>query len=769
MQARALIAAAGLFGLLILGAHDAGAQSIAVAPAASPPASSPSLTKRLPPVYPTNRPRIGLALSGGGARGFAHVGVLRALETLQIPVDCIAGTSAGSAVAAAYASGLSPDAIEKFLKSADWDRDMFDDLPPRKDLSTRRKAEEKSYLFDVTVGLRDGSIMLPPGLISGQKIELFLHGMLGESGILDSFDQLPIPFRAMATDLEAGELVVQDRGSLVTAVRASMAVPSAFAPVHSDGKLLVDGGLTRNMPVDIVRKMCADVVIAVDIGSPLLTRQELSNPFGIGGQMISILMERNMRDSRADIRPGIDVLVRPELGDISAANFTRGIGGIPAGEAAMLAARGELSRLMLSETDYAGWQTARAERGRRDNSYGSVRVVGVTPAVERLLLDQAAVPPSGELDPVRMQTVINRWNANADFDRIGYSLQPGNPSQVLQINVIEKAWGPDFLHFGMNASADSGNTSMFNVMGGFRRPNANSYGAEFKAEGQIGTTTRGFIEFFQPFDFGRFNLFVAPQLLAEKMPVWIFFGNTNVAQYAVVTEQAGLDFGIQGLLGEGRLGFFGGLRKQMPVTGAIGDPSVKNTFVASQASVTIDQLDSTDFPRHGYRFNASYRLEQDYQQQPSREYLTRLVQANAKWVGSEGNHTIAASVRAGEAYGNIALNQAFSLGGFMNLSGFRINQTLGTSLRYGSLSYQYRVLTLPQPLGRGAYAGLALEGGQMSGLTLGSNTQGWVPGATAFLGLSTAIGPVYVGYGYANPSGMPGSRLWYIFLGRPAF
>ena len=276
MQARALIVAAGLFGLLVLGAHDAGAQSTAVAPAASPPASSPTMTKRLAPVYPTNRPRIGLALSGGGARGFAHVGVLRALETLKIPVDCIAGTSAGSAVAAAYASGLSPDAIEKFLKSADWDRDMFDDLPPRKDLSTRRKAEEKSYLFDVTVGLRDGSIVLPPGLISGQKIELFLHGMLGESGILDSFDQLPIPFRAMATDLEAGELVVQDRGSLVTAVRASMAVPSAFAPVQSDGKLLVDGGLTRNMPVDIVRKMCADVVIAVDIGSPLLTSNGLS-------------------------------------------------------------------------------------------------------------------------------------------------------------------------------------------------------------------------------------------------------------------------------------------------------------------------------------------------------------------------------------------------------------------------------------------------------------------------------------------------------------
>jgi len=774
MHARAFIAVlniAGLVaGLMALGVHEAAAQSsIAVAPPSSPSSTAAPL-KRTAPVYPTNRPRIGLALSGGGARGFAHVGVLRALETMRIPVDCIAGTSAGSAVAAAYASGLTPDEIEKFLKSADWDRDMFDDLPPRKDLSTRRKSEEKSYMFDVTVGLRDGSIMLPPGLISGQKIELFLHAMLGESGIFESFDQLAIPFRAMATDLEAGELVVQDRGSLVTAVRASMAVPSAFAPVQSEGKLLVDGGLTRNMPVDIVRKMCADVVIAVDIGSPLLTRQELSNPFGIGGQMISILMERNMRDSRAEIRPGIDVLVRPELGDISAANFTRGIQGIPAGEAAMLAARGDLSRMILPDTDYAAWQAARADRARVDNSYGSVRIVGVTPAVERLLLDQAAVPASGELDPIRMQTVINRWNANADFDRIGYSLQPGNPSQVLQISVIERAWGPDYLHFGMNASADSGNTSMFNVMAGFRRPNANGYGGEFKAEGQIGTTNRGFVEFFQPFDYGSFNLFVAPQLLAEKVPIWIFNGNTNVAQYAVVTEQAGLDFGIQGLLGEARLGVFGGLRKQFPITGAIGDPAIKTNFVASQASVTIDQLDATDFPRHGYRFNTSYRLEQDYLSQPSREYLTRLVQANAKWVGSAGNHTIAGSVRAGEAYGNVALNQAFSLGGFMNLSGFQINQSLGTSLRYGSLSYQYQLLTLPQPLGRGVYAGMALEGATMSGgQILGSNTNGWVPGATLFLGANTAIGPVYAGYGYANPSGLPGSRLWYIFLGRPAY
>jgi NTE family protein len=404
-----------------------------------------------------------------------------------------------------------------------------------------------------------------------------------------------------------------------------------------------------------------------------------------------------------------------------------------------------------------------------DNSYGSVLITGVTPAVQRLLLDQAAVPRSGELDPIRMQTVINRWNANADYDRIGYSLQPGNPSQVLQISVIERAWGPDYLHFGMNASADSGNTSMFNIMAGFRRPNANGYGGEFKAEAQIGTTNRGFLEFYQPFDFGRFNLFVAPQLLLEKMPIWIFFGNTNIAQYAVETQQAGLDFGIQQLLGEVRLGVFGGERKQMPVTGAVNDPTLKTTYYGAQASITIDQLDATDFPRQGYRFNTSYRLEQDNQNQPfTADYVARVAQVNARWVGSVGNHTIGGSVRAGEA-SNPSLNQAFSLGGFMNLSGYQVNQTLGTSLRYGSLSYQYQLLTLPQPLGRGVYAGVALEGAQMQGNILGSNTQGVVPGATLFLGANTAIGPVYAGYGYANPPGVGGSRLWYIFLGRPVY
>ncbi|HMS78213.1 MAG TPA: patatin-like phospholipase family protein, partial [Burkholderiaceae bacterium] len=234
----------------------------AAVPAGPPPGAPTAAMPR-----PAGRPRIGLALSGGGARGFAHVGVLRALEAMRIPVDCIAGTSAGSAVGAAYATGHAPDAIEASLRSVDWDRDMFDDAPPRRDQQPRRRTEEKAYLLDLTFGYRDGSVLLPPGL-------------------------------------------------------------------------LVDGGLTRNMPVDVVRAMCADVVIAVDIGGPLLKREELGSVFGVAGQMIGILMERNMRESRAQVRPGVDVMIRPELGDIGSGRFSRGVCRIPPPGAAARPGRG---------------------------------------------------------------------------------------------------------------------------------------------------------------------------------------------------------------------------------------------------------------------------------------------------------------------------------------------------------------------------------------------------------------------------------------------
>jgi NTE family protein len=744
------------FGVALMAAFgNTGAIAQAVAPAA--PAAVGEAT-----ASPVARPRIGLALSGGGARGFAHVGVLRALEAMRVPIDCIAGTSAGSAVGAAYASGLSPDEIERSLRTADWDRDMFDDAPPRRDQQPRRRNEEKAYLLDLTVGVRDGSLLMPPGLISGQKIELFLHRMFGASTLLGSFDQLPIPFRAIATDLELGEMVSQDRGNLATAVRASMAVPSVFAPVQSNGRLLVDGGLTRNMPVDIVRGMCADIVIAVDIGSPLLKREELGNAFGVAGQMVSILMERNMRDSRAEIRPGIDVMIHPELGDIGAASFSRGVDGIPAGEKATHEVAAQLASLALPNDGYAAWQSARSAKVVRNSRYAGVRVIGTDAVGARAMVAQVGLPESGELDRPSLERAINSWNSTGDFDRIGYSLVPTGSGQTLEIEAVERAWGPNFLRFGLGASADSNANGVFNVMLGFRRPRINAWGGEFKSEFQFGSTSRLTVELFQPVNRGNARFFLNPQLLAEEVPVWVFDEKNRIAEYAVRTRQAGLDLGVQGAVGEARLGVFGGARRSYTRTGSVNFPEADDDFVGGQFSLLADQLDATDFPRDGYLVGLTARAEQVTPDVGAR-YTTHRVQFSAKKVASWGDHTFAAAFRAGEASDQIALNQAFSLGGFMNLSGLQTNQVLGTSVRYVSLSYQNQILTLPNPLGRGVYAGLAVEAGEMRGQSVGFTREGWIPGATAYFGAHTAIGPVYLGYGNAKG----GNRLIYLFLGRP--
>lgn len=761
----------------VLAALGGGGAFAKQAPAAQPAPPAPTVRTDAPPgVEPVGaspslagskrpdgtRPRIGLALSGGGARGFAHVGVLRALEQMRIPVDCIAGTSAGSAVGAAYASGLSPDQIEQALRSADWDRDMFDDAPPRRDQQARRKNEEKAYLLDLTIGVRDGSVMIPPGLVSGQKIELFLHRMLGASALLESFDQLSIPFRAIATDLEVGEMVVQDRGSLVTAVRASMAVPSAFSPVQSNGRLLVDGGLTRNMPVDVVQALCGDVVLAIDIGGPLLKRGELGSAFGVAGQMINILMERNMRESRADVRPGRDVLIRPELGDIGSTAFSRGVDGIPAGEVATLAAAPELAHLILSQEDYAAWQQARAARVVRNDAYTGVRVVGTDRATGRALLSQAGLPVSGTLNRARLESAINTWNSSGDFDRIGYSLKADGPGQVLELEVLERSWGPNFLRFGLGAAADSRSNGIFNVILGYRRPHINDWGGEFKSELQFGSTARFAAELYQPFNRGDARFFANPQFLAEEVPVWLFAGGTRVAEYGVRTTQIGLDLGVGGRIGDIRLGVFAGNRDTFVRTGSPLLLSAKNDFWGGQVSLVADQLDATDFPRDGYQLGVTLRSEEVF---PDRgdAYSTHRVQVSGKQVGSWGRHTVAAAFRVGEASRRSALNEVFSLGGFMNISGLQVNQVLGTSLRYASLSYQNQILTLPNPLGRGLYAGLAVEGGEMDGLTIGQETKGWLGGVTGYLGAHTAIGPVYFGYGVAGN----GNRLVYLFLGRP--
>src|SRR5216684_2724749 len=282
------------------------------------------------PRDPLLRPRICVVLSGGGARGIAHIGVLKVLEDLKIPIDCIAGTSMGAVVGGLYASGMSARDIESTMRSVDW-QEAFRDAPPRRDLAFRRKQDDRNFLVRLPLGLKHGQILLPKGFIQGQKLQETLRQLTLQFNDSTDFDQLPTAFRAVATDLESGEAVLLDKGDLAIAMRASISAPGLFAPVETQGLLLVDGGLAENLPIDVARQMRADILIVSDVSFPLQPRSALDSALSISNQMLAILVRKETDRQRATLSTS-DILIEPILGSTSSTDFTAAASSIAAGE-----------------------------------------------------------------------------------------------------------------------------------------------------------------------------------------------------------------------------------------------------------------------------------------------------------------------------------------------------------------------------------------------------------------------------------------------------
>src|SRR5688572_24220470 len=319
----------------------------------------------------TSRPRIGLVLSGGGARGAAHIGVLKVLEENRIPVDAIAGTSMGAVVGGLYASGLSAADIERVMTSVDW-QDAFRDRPARKDLNFRRKLEDQNYLVKFPLGLKGRKFRLPRGLVQGQKLTQILRGLTLPVAQIQNFDDLAIPFRAVATDIVTGDRVVIDHGDLTTAMRASLSAPGVFAPVENEGRMLVDGGLSSNLPVDVAREMGVDVLIVVDCGFPLLERNKLDSVATVSQQMLAILIRHNTTEQRKTLTDR-DVLIDPALGDFSSLDFGEHTKAMKAGEEAARGATERLVGLGVTDPQYARIVSARATHRSAPPTIGFVK------------------------------------------------------------------------------------------------------------------------------------------------------------------------------------------------------------------------------------------------------------------------------------------------------------------------------------------------------------------------------------------------------------
>ncbi len=452
----------------------------------TPPAAPPAKPAAEVSVAATSRtPRIGLALSGGGARGLAHVGVLKVLEEMRIPVACVTGTSMGAIVGGTFAAGRTPEEMEKIVVAASWN-DIFRDAPPRKEIAVRRKFDDYKTLFKPEFGVKDGGLLLPKGVIAGVSIESFFRELATPAFGIGDFNKLPIPFRAMATDIETGDSVVLDHGSLSQAMRASMSVPGAIAPVEIDGRLLVDGGIANNLPIDEARRLCGEVIIAVNISTPPLKRDEITSALSVTAQLINFLGKQTVDQQIKSLGPN-DVLIAPDLGDISAGSFEHSKDAIKAGEEATRAMADKLRRYSLPPEQYAALRTKQVAESKALGSVDEIRVEGVkrtNPAVAEALVESKAGEP---LTEDKLGADLRRIYGTGDYESISYRIVGGETGpRALLIQPIEKSWGPDYLRFGLALASDFSGDSQFNALVQYRKSWINRLGAEWTTDAQIG-------------------------------------------------------------------------------------------------------------------------------------------------------------------------------------------------------------------------------------------------------------------------------------------
>ncbi|MEE9912312.1 MAG: patatin-like phospholipase family protein [Deltaproteobacteria bacterium] len=711
---------------------------------------------------PAGQPRIGLVLSGGGARGMAHVGVIRVLEEMKIPVYCIAGTSMGAIVGGLYAAGMSPDEMEKMVTSMEWN-EAFRDKPPPSDLSFRRKKDAADYLINFDLGFKDGGFSIPMGLLQGQNLNLMLKTMLFHTEGIDDFNKLNIPFRAMATDIETGDAVILDKGDLVKAIRASMSIPALFAPVEINGKLLVDGGIANNLPVDIARQMGADVLIVVDISTSLSRRKQLTSSVEITSQLTSILVQRNTADQIRTLYL-TDILIRPDMGDLGSGDFFRAAEAVAAGRKKAEEMKPRLAHLAVSgETFLAYLQTQR----NKDHDMPDIETVEVdnrTSLPTGLIAAHIDMKPGAKLNLSELKKNIDRIYGIDTFERVDFFLKKKDKSSAIVIEPLEKSWGPNYFRFGIGLEDNFKGNSSYALTAQFTKTAINSRAGEWRTEVRIGESPRVLTEFYQPIDYSL-CYFVAASAQYRVRNLRDFDEDGDITtEFRDNAIEGSLDIGRQfGNWGELRLG----LRRQYGVVkmlvgnhqGFEDDPYNRGSVFISAAYSTLDNY---IFPLKGsdayITWNYNLRaLGSDIE-----------VQAlGVKWMKAFtfGKYTFMPSIDIRTTLDNddMDVQDTFPLGGFLNLSGFSSDEIYG---RHTGLArvLAYRELgstgmgALKMPL----YFGMSAEAGNVWNKRADINLESLILAGSIFLGTKTYFGPIYLAYGQAQR----GHSSIYLYLGQ---
>jgi NTE family protein len=703
------------------------------------------------PGAPGARPRIGLVLGGGGAKGGAHIGVLKVLEEMRVPVDCIVGTSMGAIVGAAYAAGLPANQLAEVVSAVNW-RDVLK-TAPREEYPVRRKGLDFIFTNGFEVGVKDGDLAMPGSFLPTQQIEELFRRIVSRARQTSDFNKLPIPFRAVATDLESGEVMVFDHGDLAVAMRASMAVPGIFSPVDYNGRLYVDGMLVRNLPVDVARKLCADVVIAVPVGNPAATRDNLQGALKVMGQAMNIAIESNEKAQLATLTPR-DVAIPVILTDITSGDFYKVPEAIPVGEAAARKAAASLARYSLPPNEYAAWRgDLRQLAVARSAVIDEVRIEGTKVTDPEVVKTHLATKPGDTYNAENADADSAKLVARGDFTAVSTQLVTENGRNVLVYNVTEKPYGPDYLKFDADLTTDFKGDTYWGLRVDYEKRWLNDLGGEARVAAQLGHPNALLAEFYQPVEKSQ-TFFVVPGLYANQILQYVYRNLNEVGQFDVRRYGARLEGGAAlGSWGEVRVGL---LRGRVDTRKTLGDDTVQapggNDAGAATLRFSYDQVDQRLYPTrggsasvNGYWSSTGLGADQSY------KYL------DARWlkVQSFGRNVFTVAARGGTDFNsNVPLYDQFKLGGLFQFSGYRTAQLVGREYALGSVQYRRRIGDLNETLGTGVYAGGTLEAGNVWQRADGTSAKGVI-----FSG--SELGPIYLGYGRSEG----GRSAFYLYIG----
>lgn len=694
------------------------------------------------------RPCVGLVLSGGGARGFAHVGVLKALEEMGVKIDVVTGTSMGSMVGGAYAAGFSADEVEETVVGVDWDR-MLATRAPREGISWRQKADDYSGLPNGSLQFNlKGEIKLPEEVVPSQELELFLMDKVGAWNDVKDLSTLPIPFAAPATDLVTGERVVMRECSLREAMRASMSVPAAFAPMPWKDTLLVDGGLVDNLPVALARQMGADVVIAVNVGTPLAKKNDLTSIFAISAQMVNLLTEQNVRQSIASLTDR-DILIEPDLHAFTSADLKQSRAIIAAGYEAAEALKGKLSKYAVKKADWLKWDEARlasaSERmHRHEFKLAGVKVEGLKYVSPEAVLRTADLPEKGEVSTSQIAAASRRLYSTGDFSSVGYHFEPGpEGSEVLVFEPKEAGPGRSTLRFGGSVETDFQSSNTFNLVLAHDWSWLNDWGGEWRNEIHIGEHKLIKTEFMQPLGAGS-PWFVMPRLSYRQDDFDVYHNGVAASTWGNKELAATFQLGYTiSDLGYAAIGTGYARRYTTQLVGEAPPDDEESTPIYT-ADLYLDTLDNAAFPTKGFRFVSS-------------------IEWAARESGSVGGHHTYSmeallpytrglwTLRLNALMGRSTREGFFKLGGVMRLSGSPVGRWAGSDMQFASLSLSRNLSDYFTVMGRPVWSGGYFELGRAWNRNLPETVDGgeedWRGAVSFYVGLDSLFGPLYLVFG----------------------